>query len=212
MPADLRAPLERLIETWRSHGRAIDTFHATMGTGYHACADELAALLALPAETPAPRWGKPVERAPMHYVDEVGETPAPETPRPQGDSDHWCVEVSSHGENLVTIESRILAGKPDLTPHEAGLIRTAGEHLLAFIGRPAPETPPSDLAMPPPTYPPPIGICFDDSCIRVGPHKVTESCQQRCLRCGVVVPDLEGVYTLSGVFCGRRCYTTDRTS
>jgi hypothetical protein len=45
VPPDLRA----LSEKWRAKAAQIDTFHATMGTGYKACADELdAALAALP--------------------------------------------------------------------------------------------------------------------------------------------------------------------
>lgn len=38
--------LKELIATWRARGASIDTFHATMGSGYKVCADELEAALA----------------------------------------------------------------------------------------------------------------------------------------------------------------------
>jgi hypothetical protein len=38
--------LRELVEKWREEGARIDTFHATMGTGYTACADALAAVIA----------------------------------------------------------------------------------------------------------------------------------------------------------------------
>jgi hypothetical protein len=43
--ADVEAALERLVEEWRTVGAAFDRTHATMGLGYHACADHLDALL-----------------------------------------------------------------------------------------------------------------------------------------------------------------------
>lgn len=46
-----RDTLTALIEKWRAQGRHIDSFHATMGSGYKACADELAAALAVSPDT-----------------------------------------------------------------------------------------------------------------------------------------------------------------
>lgn len=37
----LREALEGLIAKWRAEGARIDTFHATMGTGWKVCADNL---------------------------------------------------------------------------------------------------------------------------------------------------------------------------
>ncbi len=51
---------------------------------------------------------------------------------------HWSVTVERNGENLVTIETNCLSGKPDFTEAEAQAIRDASETLLAFIGRPPP--------------------------------------------------------------------------
>ncbi len=40
-----RATLEQLVENWRREGERVASFHATMGSGWFACADDLAALL-----------------------------------------------------------------------------------------------------------------------------------------------------------------------
>lgn len=40
------AGLRALVEKWRAEGARKDSFHATMGIGWKACADELAAYLA----------------------------------------------------------------------------------------------------------------------------------------------------------------------
>ena len=50
--------------------------------------------------------------------------------------EHWSVTVTRNGENLVTIESNCLSGKPEFTETEAQVIRDAAEHLKAFIGPP----------------------------------------------------------------------------
>lgn len=60
--------------------------------------------------------------------------------------DHWSVSVERNGENLVTIETNMLSGKPDFTPEEEDTIRAAGETLLAFIGLPGPAEPIGDAA------------------------------------------------------------------
>lgn len=41
--------VQALIDQWRAEAARINSFHATMGTGYHVCADQLAALLASPS-------------------------------------------------------------------------------------------------------------------------------------------------------------------
>lgn len=46
----------------------------------------------------------------------------------------WAVSVTRNAENLVTIESGCLSGKPEFTEEEARVIRMAAENLLAFIG------------------------------------------------------------------------------
>ncbi len=53
--------LDGLIAKWRAEKKLIDTFHATMGTGYGKCADELEAALrpGSPALADAPRPEKP---------------------------------------------------------------------------------------------------------------------------------------------------------
>lgn len=48
----------------------------------------------------------------------------------------WRVEVSKDGELLVSIEDRMLTGKPEFTDEEAQMIRDCAEHLKAFIGPP----------------------------------------------------------------------------
>ena len=47
---------------------------------------------------------------------------------------HWAVTVSMNGEELVTIETNSLSGKPDFTDEEAQVIRDAARHLEAFMG------------------------------------------------------------------------------
>ncbi len=46
---------------------------------------------------------------------------------------YWSVTVRLNGDEIVTIEPRMLAGK-ELGPREETAIRTAAEHLLSFIG------------------------------------------------------------------------------
>lgn len=53
-----REALIALVEKWRAKGAEIDTFHATMGIGFKACADELAAALLL-----SDAW-RPIDTAP----------------------------------------------------------------------------------------------------------------------------------------------------
>ena len=57
---------------------------------------------------------------------------------------HWSVTVCMNGENLVTIETTCLSGKPEFTDEEAQIIRDAAAHLEAFIGKPAEPAPPAD--------------------------------------------------------------------
>jgi hypothetical protein len=46
-------PLRALIARWRAQAALTATFHATMGTGWHVCADELEAALSVsPPPTP----------------------------------------------------------------------------------------------------------------------------------------------------------------
>lgn len=47
----LHATLTTLAATWRAEGARCDTFHATMGIGWKACATELEALTAGSAAT-----------------------------------------------------------------------------------------------------------------------------------------------------------------
>jgi hypothetical protein len=42
----LQQALAALVAQWRENGAHIDAVHATMGVGYKACADQLAAVLA----------------------------------------------------------------------------------------------------------------------------------------------------------------------
>jgi hypothetical protein len=51
--------------------------------------------------------------------------------------DHWVVTVYRNGEPVVTIESNSLSGKSDLDAADEDCIRTAGRHLLAFVGESA---------------------------------------------------------------------------
>ena len=48
-------------------------------------------------------------------------------------AEHWRVEVSTRGEQIVAIEPGMLAGK-DLTPDDEATIRACARALLAFIG------------------------------------------------------------------------------
>ena len=63
------------------------------------------------------------------------------------ETQHWSVSVSRNGDNLVTIESNMLAGQPEFSDEEARVIRECAAHLLAFIGPAAPVGEPA--AMPP---------------------------------------------------------------
>lgn len=49
-----RAPLDQLIKRWLAESAQIATYHATMGTGYKDCADQLAAALRAAVPPPAP--------------------------------------------------------------------------------------------------------------------------------------------------------------
>lgn len=52
---------------------------------------------------------------------------------------HWAVTVSRNGEELVTIESNCLSGKPEFSAEDERVIREAAAHLKAFIGEPKAE-------------------------------------------------------------------------
>jgi hypothetical protein len=63
-------PLEALIAKWRAtHAEYADIHHATLGLGWKACADELAALLQA-AATPAPTAERIMLAALRHANDE----------------------------------------------------------------------------------------------------------------------------------------------
>lgn len=48
----LTEQLAALRDHWRAQAAHVDSFHLTMGTGYHTCADELDALLVAVAGSP----------------------------------------------------------------------------------------------------------------------------------------------------------------
>jgi hypothetical protein len=48
----LRETLANLVAHWETEAQRIDGFHATMGSGWHSCAKQLAALLAASTEAP----------------------------------------------------------------------------------------------------------------------------------------------------------------
>ena len=50
-------------------------------------------------------------------------------------TDHWAVTVWYNGEVVVTIETNFLCGR-DIGSADEQVIRTAAQHLLAFIGDP----------------------------------------------------------------------------
>ncbi len=50
---------------------------------------------------------------------------------------HWAVEVRVNHETVLTIESASLCGKNNLSAAELDVIRTAGNHLLSFAGKPS---------------------------------------------------------------------------
>lgn len=56
-PNPLTSRLTELVAQWRARAAVVDTFHATMGTGYKACAEELETLVAAlgPLVEP-PQW------------------------------------------------------------------------------------------------------------------------------------------------------------
>jgi hypothetical protein len=64
-----------------------------------------------------------------------GQPYPPSTPK---DREHWAVMVDRNGDNILTIESAILAGKPDLEPEDEACIEMCGRQLLAFLGFPDP--------------------------------------------------------------------------
>lgn len=81
------ASLRALVEQWRTKGAQIDAFHATMGVGYKACADELESLLSARAGAePKPRRkAKP----PCEYSDCADH---------YGDPEAWCVKCRAGAE------------------------------------------------------------------------------------------------------------------
>ena len=48
-------------------------------------------------------------------------------------NEHWSVTIERNGDNIVTIGSNLLSGR-DLNTDDECAIRTAAEHLLAFVG------------------------------------------------------------------------------
>lgn len=50
--------------------------------------------------------------------------------------EHWGVSVDTHGDDIVRIETAMLAGKADLSEQDLATIRTAARHLLSFAGAP----------------------------------------------------------------------------
>jgi len=48
----MRHTLTALVEKWRAKAAQVDAFHATMGTGYWVCAQELADTLSALGGTP----------------------------------------------------------------------------------------------------------------------------------------------------------------
>lgn len=59
---------------------------------------------------------------------------------------YWSVTISIDGDRVLTIEPGMLAGIPDIDKY-GDEVRTAAEHLLAFIGPAEPEPydfPPAD--------------------------------------------------------------------
>jgi len=48
MSDDMIRSLRDLVERWRAEAALVDSFHATMGSGWKACAAEVADLLAVP--------------------------------------------------------------------------------------------------------------------------------------------------------------------
>jgi hypothetical protein len=66
-------------------------------------------------------------------------SPSTPSPAPSAEPDDWSVSVSRSGENLVTIEPRMLSGRPTFSVTDEAAIRAAGHHLLAFIGSENPE-------------------------------------------------------------------------
>lgn len=56
----------------------------------------------------------------------------------QQDKTHsWAVTVERNGDPLVTLSSNGYGGKADLSEADQQTIRTAGEHLLSFVGKSA---------------------------------------------------------------------------
>jgi hypothetical protein len=53
---------------------------------------------------------------------------------PSEETQFWAVTVSRNGDDLVTIETNCLSGKPEFSEEDARVIRMAAEHLSAFIG------------------------------------------------------------------------------
>ena len=51
--------------------------------------------------------------------------------------EHWSVEVSRNGENIVTLESNCISGKADFSPEDEHAIERAALCLLSFLGKPA---------------------------------------------------------------------------
>jgi hypothetical protein len=59
--------LRQLVYRWRAEYRRLSQIHATMGTGYHICADELEAFLAVPDPLASDTGQGEEWKAPMHY-------------------------------------------------------------------------------------------------------------------------------------------------
>jgi hypothetical protein len=70
-------------------------------------------------------------------------------------TDYWAVTVNRRGEDILTIASHYLSGKPELTAEDEQCIRDCAQSLLAFVGEPPaapastpePRTGPDDRAV-----------------------------------------------------------------
>lgn len=115
-------PVAALPEQWRELAREFEAAALSRGNGARFRADRIARCEVLRA------CADSLDRA-------LAARQTPEAPPHDDSTNHWCVEVSRSGTNILTIETSMLAGKADMTQSDLEAIRSAGESLLGFAGR-----------------------------------------------------------------------------
>jgi hypothetical protein len=112
------------------------------GVGFMAGCMKVAALVFLPWRV-RKEWID-IDRWTQARVDEIAASRRFPPRDPKAETRHWAVMVHRNGEDILTIESNHLSGKPEFSPEDEQCIRDCAQHLLAFIGEPPAPDPRGD--------------------------------------------------------------------